>query len=227
MIDPKTIVKVGKAALRAASEIEKYGNRNTARMEEMWEIERRTWQAQRLAATERRLQALEDATSDKALFEQQLEEMLSDHQFHKLQANVEYDAVRESTDGRRVLLAYLAAGLSDPNLSINEKARLQRTIHGLDSADVLLLDRLDRIDDRSFVPDPKKPTSADDQLRSHLLRIRYMAAQEEPIARDVLVSAGCLYADFQDFGGPSANVTRLGAQLLKVLAFYLADHRSP
>ena len=113
-----------------------------------------------------------------------------------------------------------------PDLSINEKARILRMIRGLDPGDLALLDRLDKIDDPSFVPDPKKAADAASQLQAHLSRVRYMAAQEESIARDVLASAGCLDASFQDFGGPSAHVTKLGEQLLHVLAAYLDDHRT-
>jgi hypothetical protein len=163
------------------------------------EIEQRSWRAARDAEVAARLDALEVAAEDRVSFEERLVSMVSDAQFVRLQANVEYEALREATDERRRMLAYAAAGLADPSMPLTLKARIERTLRGLDPIDVVTLRRIVR-----FAP-----------LSNSIER-------EHPISFAALISAGCIQSQDSDRWevGNKTKSTQLGLEVVRVLGEY-------
>jgi hypothetical protein len=123
--------------------------------------------------------------------------MVEDRQFAKLHMNLQFEAIREATYERKRMLAHLAAGLTDPGMSINLKARLERISRSLDPEDVLLL--------RDIALNPS--TAATKHLEGSATSFYALA------------SAGCI-SESQGPWGPNAVVTSLGLSVLSVLESY-------
>lgn len=171
-----------------------------ARLREAWEVEQRSWRAQREAAIEVRVARLEALAEGDPTFAGRAAAMADDHQFRRLQANVEYEALREATDERRRMLAYAAAGLCDPSMPLNLKARIERTLRGLDPIDVATLRRI------TFLGVLESGATEQDQ----------------PISVAALLAAGCIRGrDGGDWDSSShVEATALGTEVLKVLSDY-------
>lgn len=165
----------------------------TARLREATEIEQRQWRVRRDQQVEERLTRLEAAASDVVEFEAKLAAMLDDRQFLRVQANVEYEAIREATTERQEMLAQAAAGLSDPNMAINLKARLERIIRSLDPEDIAALRDIARLPD-IFMP---------------------VIRDERPVSFYALIAAGCLVADAGEWD-VKGEMTPLGEKVLAV-----------
>lgn len=58
---------------------------------------------------------------------------------HPLVTSLRWEAARDATDGRRRMLACIAAYLLNSDDAVENKARIERTVRGLDPADVALL----------------------------------------------------------------------------------------
>lgn len=189
-----TLARAARLVLRKLNETSPSG-----RIREAMEIEQRSWRAARDAEVAARLDALEVAAEDRVSFEERLVSMVSDAQFVRLQANVEYEALREATDERRRMLAYAAAGLADPSMPLTLKARIERTLRGLDPIDVVTLRRIVR-----FAP-----------LSNSIER-------EHPISFAALISAGCIQSQDSDRWevGNKTKSTQLGLEVVRVLGEY-------
>lgn len=101
----------------------------------------RKWRVERDAAVEQRLTELAARADSEGVQHSQLTAMLADLQFWRLQAGFEWEALREATDARRRMLAFAAAGLFSVDLTIEQKARVERALRALDPSDVLELRR--------------------------------------------------------------------------------------
>lgn len=143
-----------------------------------------------------------------------LEQVLQDGQLVRLYDNFGYEAAREAIDERRRMLAYAAAGIVDPELTVEQKARVERTLRELDPVDVRMLYGLDLLPARILAPD------IHDALRK-----RDLAAP----SADVLLASGCVRIDVHETMdiddtrgvGHSAAITPLGKNVLQVLRAYL------
>jgi hypothetical protein len=223
MADPlttaKTILSLGKLALSVNERLKQSGA--TARMREAMEIDHRSYQARREVEVNAKFAHLESRAANLEELSQQVGQMIADRQFLKVQANLEWEAARESLDERRGMLACAAAGLSDPQMSINEKARIERVLRQLDPEDVRLLHSLHHLDDTSFAPNPRDKTDPEEQRKWHNARQRVLAAQEKPMSQTALVAAGCMFIDFSSWGGATGHITALGERLLLVLSSFV------
>jgi hypothetical protein len=146
--------------------------------------------------TSRRLAELEGRAEDKDAFNEAVRRMVEDDQFHRLQRNLEWEAIRETLDERRELLAHAAAGLSTPGLTIHQRARIERVLRALDGADVAML--------RTIHDSP-----------SLALQLR----EKSPERYYALVSAGCVSESGAWGDGPRA--TAIGATLVAILEGYI------
>lgn len=140
-------------------------------------------------------------------------EMVSDPQFAKIFANLQWEAAREALKERQRMLAHLGAGLCDPDLSINEKARIERVARGLDPQDFNLLREAEQ------------------------WGLRVGGQRTNEVSFFVLTASGCLAADTaeqvrapqpQATGSDAAAwstavlVTPLGRAVLRALDTYIA-----
>jgi len=218
----KLALTVGKLVVAKLRELEEG---NTLRLQEHWAVERRSWRALRDFEVERRLTALEAVAQDREAFRAAVDSMASDCQFVRLHMNLEFEAVREALEDRKRLLAYAAAGLSDPDLSIEEKARLERVLRGLDVRDIFFLREIILVDASGFAPNPQGHNSTEQQKARYMMTARLEMSQCDVQARDALVAAGCVAIDNLSVWGPgSAVVTHVGHGLVTLLeAFFAVD----
>lgn len=214
----KGAVAAFKAAVMVKAKLAEFGP--TARIEEAWGVEQRSWRAERDAHVETRLARLEGQRPE---LERAVAAMVEDRQFARLQEGFANEADREITDDRRRLLAYVAAGLTDPSLSINDKARVQRAVRDLDAEDVLLLHEVDTLTDPSFQPDPNNNSPAPSQLDYHLGGLRRDLVEQRPFSQLALLGTMCIVLDGEAWGPAVVKVTPLGALLLSVLTDYFEE----
>jgi hypothetical protein len=198
---------------------------NTTRLQEAMQVELRSFRARRDQETERRLAELEASEPDRNAFLARVAAMADDVQYHRLQRNLEWEAIRETLHERKELLAHAAGGLSTPALTINEKARVERALRQVDAEDVIRLDRLARFDDPAFAPAKGNPSTLEQQREFHNARKRLQQISQTPLARSSLTMAGCISEDGGMYGGPILVITSLGRQLLDVLESYLSEKR--
>lgn len=114
------------------------------------------------------------------------------------------------------MLAAAAAGLCDPTISIEYKARVERTLRELDPGDVQLLDQL-----RTFhLNSPSMhPTGIPIPRATYVDGAKHLV-NSDPMARGVLLTTACI--DTEETGlGPLYLVTQLGDLVLRVLKTYL------
>jgi hypothetical protein len=188
-----TISRGAKAALDWYKEMP-----NNRRMREAGEL----FDTVRQIASAEYLTKREADVQDQEAFRASVEAMLADHQFARLQGALGFEAAREATDERLQMLGHAAAGLSDPGMSINEKARIERALRQLDPDDILVLRAAK---ERKFLD----------------FRARVSHIENGSASRDALVGAGCLRIKIVATGGTTpVEVTELGVQLLKVLEWY-------
>lgn len=214
------LVTLGKAAKRAIDWYKE--NPANRRMREAGEL----FDTVREVASAEYLSRREAEARDQEAFRTAVEVMLADHQFARLQGVLEFEAAREATDERLELLGYAAAGLANPDLTINEKARIERALRQLDGDDVLFLDELDRFDDPTFTYDPANGNPEEKQRLRHNAKGRLLKAQDKQLSRVALTVAGCIAEDNGSWGGPSLAVTPLATQMLLVLRPYINRKRN-
>lgn len=163
-----------------------------------------------VAALKLEVEELREAIED---LETRLEEQHNDAQFMTLWSNLGYEAAREALDERRRMLEHAAAGLIDPRLSIEDKARVERTLRQLDPTDVRTLYGLHRVVDRR--PERK----------------RHELWTDAGMSGEVLLSTGCVKEDLHAgaAGGapPDLHLTRLGELILRTLRSYVLERGAP
>ncbi|MCC6665008.1 MAG: hypothetical protein IT375_14750 [Polyangiaceae bacterium] len=142
--------------------------------------------------------------------DQKIQAALEDPQLPRVLSNFGFEAAREAIDERRRMLAHAAAGIVDPDLPVERKARVERTLRELDPIDVRALYGIHLA------------------VRS----ARYGALFSVP-SGDVLVASGCVRIGTSagGFGGGgashSADVTQLGHDVLRVLRSYVRSRGAP
>jgi hypothetical protein len=225
MTDPvtagKALLEIGKLAMTVKRKLDELGP--TARMLEADAVAGREWRERRAFRADQRITRLETEADDAAAFKASVESMLSDLQFERLQRSMEFEAAREATDERRVLLAELAGGLSTPEFSINEKARIERTVRQLDGEDIIFLHRLATLADADFAYDPRDSNSEEHQRSFYDARKRLEVASTRSLSKASLIMAGCIAENSGFAGGPVLDITALGSQVLTALASYVSE----
>jgi hypothetical protein len=199
----KAALAGGKLAIAVKQKLEAISN--TAKLLEAMAVDARSWRAGRDIQVEQRLEALVAAAKDQQAFCERVVAMFDDLQFQRLHLSLEFEALREATDTRREMLKYAAAGLSDPDLSLDDKARAERALRQLDEVDVLRLAEFD----------------ARRGARGTLGQLNV----------DGLVTAGCVRLDptnsrYGERDGPTLQVFRLeltatGHLLVNVMSWYV------
>jgi hypothetical protein len=140
--------------------------------------------------------------------EAKVAQVFADRQLGRLYINFTYEAAREALDERRRMLAHGAAGLLNPDISIERKARVERTMRELDPDDVIALYGA------SLVPGG---------YSSGRPRAEFLLSGP---SGDILASSGCvrLAVGGGGFGhGPwtDATITQLGHDMLMILHTYI------
>jgi hypothetical protein len=143
-----------------------------------------------------------------------LAKVFEDPQFGRIFANFTFEAAREAIDERRNMIAHAAVGIVDPDISVERKARVERTLRSLDPNDVLTLYGA------KLVPGT---VAAGERCARALLGLP---------STDVLLSAGCLRLEVSGGGageGASAGlrITQLGDDVLRVLRSFIATRHPP
>jgi hypothetical protein len=146
-----------------------------------------------------------------------LAKVFEDPQFGRIFTNFTFEAAREAIDERRKMLAHAAVGIVDPDIAIERKARVERTLRVLDPTDVLVLHGLTQVPGYLGVKE------------SAAARMKFVKTQP---SMDVLLSAGCLRLDINGGGfgvGASAGIslTQLGEDILLSLRTYVASRNPP
>jgi hypothetical protein len=213
------LIKVGRAA-KAALDWYKEMPSNR-RMREAGEL----FDTVRDIASAEYLTRRESEARDAEAFRLSVQTMLADHQFARLQGALGFEAAREATDERLEMLGHAAAGLSDPDMSINEKARIERAIRQLDGEDILFLHELRHFEDSSFIYDPRNDSPEPKQRSWHNAKKRLFHAQEKPLSRVALTVAGCISEDSGFAGGPILPVSALAERVLAVMQSYIEEKR--
>lgn len=151
-------------------------------------------------------------------FEAHLQPVLEDHQFARIFKNFTFEAMREAIDERSRMLEHAAVGVGmlDPAISIEQKARIERTLRTLDPEDVLYLYGASRI--------PIHHRNSGHSMANFL---------NGALSGDVLVSSGCIRMEAEGSGGlgegvwTTARITPLGLGVLKVLHTYTSVRTLP
>lgn len=136
-----------------------------------------------------------------------LDAVYADPQFGRIFTNFTFEAAREAIDERRRMLAHAAVGIVDPDISVERKARVERTLRALDPIDVLTLYAASRI-----------PGGLD--ALAPMAKFLYDAP-----SGDILASCGCVRME-PDGGGAGqgvwnrAQVTQIGSDVLLALRTY-------
>lgn len=194
----------------AAKLLQKLANRNTDEFIRARDEMFREWTSE-LASAIREVQAY--LLSREEELEARLHEITTDPQFMRLYDNFGYEAAREAIDERRRMLAYAAAGILDPDMSVERKARVERTLRELDTEDVRVLYGLSLRPNRALLAGNKS-----------LLR-KYGGA-----SADALFASGCVrnfVYSTEDAEGRTTGVdedpfiTIVGGDVLRVLRAYL------
>lgn len=137
--------------------------------------------------------------------EEGVNQMLARAEILCLCENLEHEAKREVLQERRRMLAHAQAGLFDPRMSLERKARVERTLRELDSDDVRVLHGLDLV-----------PTALDEHgVRTSLLN--------SSTSRDVLRASGCLRfitPGGYDAGNEMTRISDIGTDVLRALRSY-------
>jgi hypothetical protein len=245
MVDPVTVkgglalakLTLGKALMRWKD----HANRNTEAIREAAAADGRQWRAERDRLVERRLAELE-STVDQHLETAEtvalaVEQLLGDQQFFRLERNYEFEAAREATEQRRRMLAFASAWSVDPDLSIAQLARVERTIRELDPDDIAVLKHLADLQPPAVA---ESPLPLDHPDRNRDLRDRATSARlkhqntlfvhwnESRPRGEVLSAAGCvlLSPGVPVAGGTSTylQITQVGFNLLRVLDGYIRSN---
>jgi hypothetical protein len=144
-----------------------------------------------------------------------LDSYAEDKQSRRLLNNFAYEAMRETLDARRQMLACATAALGFIDWPVERKARVERVLRQLEVDDVLWL----RISDLCCGPawtqqGQREPGTA----VAHVL--------ESSPSREALLSSGTIWIDYKGGGAgsssyPVARVTRTGLDILEILDAFL------
>ena len=107
--------------------------------------------------------------------EETLEALAGDLEFQRVFLNFAYEASREAITERRRMLAHASAGVIDPEFTIAQKARIERTMRELDPEDVKLLQRI-----------------AQAAAGKGGLQAAFEALHEGSVSADALIASGCV-----------------------------------
>jgi len=131
-----------------------------------------------------------------------IDNIAEDPQLLRLLDNFGYEASRETIDERRRLLAHAAAGAMMPELTIAQKARVERVLRELDPEDVVALHRI---------------RSAADAV------LRHKEWSTSGASADALVGSGCVRAFTPEVydAVPVVVVTTLGSWILEMCNSYV------
>ena len=168
------------------------------------------WSAELKAAAAEALPYLRLKLAD---LDAQVEQLEADSQTVRIYRNLGFEALREAIDERRKMLAHAAAGILDPEMPVERKARVERRLRELDPVDVRTLYGLS-------------------------LMLRALDAKEaakilfRESSGDVLVASGCVRLETSGNGGAGSGIsikpliTELGHDLLLVLRSYVRTRGS-
>ena len=194
---------------RLYSALVNFPKQNDQRLREAWERDRDDHVVRKLQWLE---ETLEDVRKTIVDFAAQVEAQSEDPQMHRVWDNFVYESIREATAERREMLAAADAGIVDPRLTIEQKARVERILRQLDPDDVRALYGIDRA------------VVEDSELYELWGRLPN---------RDVLVSTGCLRLDPGPLAGaggvgkPIPQVTPMGYDVLRVMRTYCRKRGAP
>lgn len=153
--------------------------------------------------------------------EARLEAFAEDAQSRRVFHNFGYEAMRESLDERRAMLAAAAANLMLLELPIEAKARCERVLRQLDMRDVLWLAVLDQVCGNIYLG--RSWPHGEDAIRSFLLK--------DCESADALTASGCINTHFVAGAGTGgtelASVTRTGSLILQTLRPWLRGRPLP
>jgi len=173
------------------------------------------WGAELKAALPEVFQYLDERADD---LESKLATVLEDRQFGRIYLNFGFEAAREAIDERRRMLAHAAAGILDPDLPVERKARVERTLRELDPVDVRTLYGV---------------AATVGGAGMHGAGVQRCGLLFSVPSGDVLVASGCIRLETSGSGfgggggGTSALVTQLGHDLLAALRSYLRSRGAP
>jgi hypothetical protein len=141
-------------------------------------------------------------------------ELFADTQTARLYGNIGLEAEREAIDERRRMLVHAAAGILDPEIPIERKARVERRLRELEPVDVRTLFGMATLLRASEPLDPTK----------------FLFSTG---SGDVLVTSGCVRVTTSGGDGAGRGVdstvslTELGRDILVVLRSYVVTRGSP
>ncbi len=181
---------------------------NDARLRDAWELERRDHVVRKLFWLEETVVDLGARIADLG---SKIDVQADDPQLYRVWDNFVYESIREAIAERREMLAAADAGIVDPTLTIEQKARVERTLRQLDPADVRALFGFELIGNAG----------------GHRERDEVYQLWKRMPNGDVLVSSGCLRLNPEPLAGaggagkPIPEVTPLGRNVLRVLRVYV------
>lgn len=149
-------------------------------------------------------------------FDQLAEERVQDREAQALAWRYATQAADEPLDERREMLAHARASLIDVRITVAEHARVQRRLHALETADVLVLYALSRAYGKAFAG---QQYATEDQMRAAFLASRN--------SREALESAGCIRASTGPEGEERVSVTNLGELVIRVLTGFVRNRSLP
>ncbi|MGK3966350.1 hypothetical protein WMF38_19465 [Sorangium sp. So ce118] len=131
-----------------------------------------------------------------------LDKIAEDPQLFRLLDGFGYEASREAINERRRLLAHAAAGAMSPELTIGQKARVERTLRELDPDDVILLCNINSMTDAGA---------------------RYTALEASGASGDMLIGSGCIRTYIPEVWDAVtvAHATTLGSWVLTMCSSYV------
>lgn len=178
--------------------------------ERLADARRREFERNVVAALQWNIKELLERVED---LEGKLQTQASDEQYVMVCRNLGFEADREAIDERRRMLEHAAAGLIDPRISIEDKARVERKLRELDPIDVRTLYGISRV------------------VGPRAERLRHEVWASSGMPGEVLLSAGCLREDLHAgaFGGapPDLHVTAVGRLVLRAVRGFTLSRGAP
>ncbi|WP_437304800.1 hypothetical protein [Sorangium sp. So ce388] len=213
----KTLVQV---ALRQLAQLASKNDEQLHREREELALQ---WSAELKAAVPQAVAYLESRVDD---LDARIAELSSDPQLRRVYTNFNFEAHREAIDERRRMLAHAAAGLINPEITVERKARVERTLRALDPADILMLHGANLVPGRmrgeSLLGTPSGGDDNPGRMRADLLL--------GTPSGDVLASSGCVR--MQVSGGGAGQgvwtevfITQLGLDVLTALRTYTQNRK--
>lgn len=206
----------GVGAVRAAyAAFERFYGGDPQALADLKRVTYDAWLEDLAAAVNAHEERLNDVGREHRKVEERIQLLEQSNEAKRIWLNLGFEALRESTDERRRMLAFAAVSLSFDDMPIEQKALVERRLRELDPVDVTNL---------FCIAMAVGKTDLDGKRHRSEGILRHKMWEKMSLSKDVLLSAGMVgYVHHSGVGvsHEETHVTDVGRLILKVLRLYL------